>query len=80
MMTSNDAVNLQINYRVKLMMEALKKVEWPGCAEQSIQHIHTQCQKFSKDGVPSPEQLNRLMLIISLRSIRHLIDQVDRDH
>ena len=51
------------------MMEGLKKVEWPGCAEQSIQHIHTQCQKFSKDGVPSPEQLNRLMLMISLISI-----------
>ena len=45
-------------------MDAIKKHEWPHCAEQSVKHILSQCQMFSQTGVPSAAQLTSLIEVI----------------
>lgn len=42
----------------------LRKLEWPGSAEQAVGYIHAQCQKFSQSGVPSPQELSCLIEFI----------------
>jgi len=42
----------------------LRKLEFPQSAEQAVSYIHTQCQKFSQSGVPSPQELASLIEFI----------------
>jgi len=42
----------------------LRKLEFPNSAEQAVNYIHTQCQKFSQSGVPSPQELSSLIEFI----------------
>jgi len=42
----------------------LRKLEFPNSAEQAVNYIHSQCQKFSQSGVPSPQELSSLIEFI----------------
>jgi len=42
----------------------LRKLEFPQSAEQAVNYIHSQCQKFSQSGVPSAQELSSLIEFI----------------
>jgi len=42
----------------------LRKLEFPHSACEAVSYIHTQCQKFSQSGVPSPQELASLIEFI----------------
>ena len=42
----------------------LRKLDFPASAEQGIKFIHTQCEKFSASGMPSPGELTSLIEFI----------------
>jgi len=42
----------------------LRKYEFPASAVEAIRHVHSQCQVFSKTGVPSPQEMNNLLEFI----------------
>lgn len=43
---------------------SLRKLDFPASAEQGIKFIHTQCEKFSQSGMPSPGELTSLIEFI----------------
>lgn len=43
---------------------SLRKLDFPASAEQGIKFIHSQCEKFSQSGMPSPGELTSLIEFI----------------
>ena len=46
---------------MEAVLAGLRKLEFPASAEAAVKYIHGQCQKFSKSGVPSPQELTSLI-------------------
>jgi len=49
---------------MEALHSSMRKLEFPQSAEQAVSYIHSQCQKFSQSGVPSPLELSSLIEFI----------------
>ena len=49
---------------LETVTSSLRKLKFPASAEQGIKFIHTQCEKFSNSGMPSPKELTSLIEFI----------------